>query len=56
MSCVGISPGSKDQRDGNGLVNTRIAKAAKTAGVPKLIYIGVSSALANGPAKFLLGD
>lgn len=56
VSCVGISPGSKDQRDGNGLVNTRIAKAAKTAGVPKLIYIGVSSALANGPAKFLLGD
>eukprot|EP00986_Skeletonema_menzelii_P012304 scaffold6729_cov135-Skeletonema_menzelii.AAC.5 len=56
ISCVGISPGSQNQKDGNGLVNTRIIQAAKAAGVPKLVYIGVSSALANGPAKFLLGD
>lgn len=56
VSCVGISPGSQNQKDGNGLVNTRIAKAAKAARVPKIIYIGVASSLANGPAKFLLGD
>jgi uncharacterized protein YbjT (DUF2867 family) len=56
ISCVGISPGSQNQKDGNGLVNTRIIQAAKAAGVPKVVYIGVSSALANGPAKFLLGD
>lgn len=56
VSCVGISPGSPNQKDGNGLVNSRIAKAAKTAGVPKFVYIGVASSLANGPAKFLLGD
>ncbi len=56
ISCVGIAPGSQNQKDGNGLVNTRIIQAAKAAGVPKVVYIGVSSALANGPAKFLLGD
>lgn len=56
VSCVGTSPGSPNQKDGNGLVNSRIAKAAKTAGVPKFVYIGVASSLANGPAKFLLGD
>mmetsp|Transcript_43894 Transcript_43894/g.74941 ORF Transcript_43894/g.74941 Transcript_43894/m.74941 type:complete len:299 (+) Transcript_43894:118-1014(+) len=56
ISCVGIAPGSPNQKDGNGLVNSRIAKAAKSAGVPKFVYIGVASSLANGPAKFLLGD
>jgi len=56
ISCVGLSPGSSNQKDGNGLVNTRIFQAAKAAGVPKVVYIGVSSSLANGPAKFLLGD
>mmetsp|Transcript_24208 Transcript_24208/g.52209 ORF Transcript_24208/g.52209 Transcript_24208/m.52209 type:complete len:309 (-) Transcript_24208:143-1069(-) len=56
ISCVGIAPGSPNQKDGNGLVNSRIAKAAKLAGVPKFVYIGVASSLANGPAKFLLGD
>lgn len=56
ISCVGISPGSQNQKDGNGLVNSRIVQAAKAAGVPKLVYIGVSSTLANGPAKFLLKD
>jgi NAD(P)-dependent dehydrogenase (short-subunit alcohol dehydrogenase family) len=56
ISCVGLSPGSQNQKDGNGLVNSRITQAAKAAGVPKIVYIGVSSTLANGPAKFLLGD
>ena len=56
ISCVGLAPGSSNQKDGNGLVNTRIIQAAKAAGVPKVVYIGVSSQLANGPAKFLLGD
>ena len=56
ISCVGIAPGSKDQRFGNGQVNSRIAKAAKSAGAPKFVYIGVASSLANGPAKFLLGE
>ena len=56
ISCVGIAPGSPNQKDGNGLVNSRIAKAAKSAGVPKFVYIGVASSLANSPAKFLLGD
>lgn len=56
ISCVGISPDSQNQKDGNGLVNSRIIQAAKAAGVPKLVYIGVSSTLANGPAKFLLKD
>lgn len=56
ISCVGISPGGPNQKDGNGLVNSSIAKAAKAAGVDKFVYIGVASSLANGPAKFLLGD
>jgi len=56
ISCVGISPGGANQKDGNGAVNARIAKAAKSAGVGKFVYIGVASSLANGPAKFLLGD
>ena len=56
ISCVGIAPGSPNVKDGNGVVNSRIAKAAKFAGVPKFVYIGVASSLANSPAKFLLGD
>jgi len=56
ISCVGIAPGSPNVKDGNGVVNARIAKAAKSAGVPKFVYIGVASSLANGPAKFVLGD
>ena len=39
-----------------GAVNVRIADAAKAAGVDKFVYLGVASELANGPAKFLLGD
>eukprot|EP00550_Attheya_septentrionalis_P013592 CAMPEP_0198305870 /NCGR_PEP_ID=MMETSP1449-20131203/58110_1 /TAXON_ID=420275 /ORGANISM="Attheya septentrionalis, Strain CCMP2084" /LENGTH=288 /DNA_ID=CAMNT_0044008413 /DNA_START=139 /DNA_END=1005 /DNA_ORIENTATION=+ len=56
VSCVGIAPGGSNQRAGNGGVNIRIADAAKAAGVERFVYISVSSALANGPAKFLLGD
>ena len=56
VSCVGIAPGGSNQRDGNGKVNVRIADAAKAAGVSKFVYVGVASELANGPAKFLLGD
>ena len=32
------------------------ADAAKAAGVSRFVYIGVASDLANGPAKFVLGD
>jgi len=56
ISCVGIAPGGSNVKDGNGVVNARIAKAAKSAGVPKFVYIGVASSLANSPAKFVLGD
>ena len=56
ISCVGIAPGSPNVKEGNGLVNSRIAKAAKASGVNKFVYIGVSSELANSPARFLLGD
>mmetsp|Transcript_4524 Transcript_4524/g.6806 ORF Transcript_4524/g.6806 Transcript_4524/m.6806 type:complete len:312 (-) Transcript_4524:140-1075(-) len=56
ISCVGIAPGSPNVKDGNGLVNSRIANAAKSVGVGKFVYVGVASSLANGPAKFLLGD
>ena len=54
--CVGIAPGGPHVKDGNGIVNARIAKAAKSAGVPKFVYIGIASSLANSPAKFVLGD
>ena len=33
-----------------------IADAVKEAGIGKFVYVGVSSDLANGPAKFVLGD
>jgi len=56
ISCVGIAPGGPNVKDGNGLVNSRIANAAKSVGVGKFVYVGVASSLANGPAKFLLGD
>jgi uncharacterized protein YbjT (DUF2867 family) len=56
VSCVGIAPGGSNQREGNGRVNIRIADAAKAAGVERFVYISVSSALANSPAKFILGD
>ena len=53
---MGIAPGGPNVKDGNGVVNARIAKAAKSAGVPKFVYIGIASSLANSPAKFVLGD
>lgn len=56
VSCVGVAPGGSNQREGNGAVNARIANAAKTAGIKRFVYISVASSLANGPAKFLLGD
>lgn len=56
ISCIGVAPGSKNMKEGNSLPNSRIADASKAAGVPRLVYISVASELANGPAKFLLGD
>ena len=56
ISCVGVAPGGANQRDGNGAVNIRIADAAKAAGVKRFVYVSVAPELANGPAKFLLGD
>ena len=56
VSCVGATPGGPNQREGNGAVNVRIADAAKAAGIKRFVYISVASSLANGPAKFLLGD
>lgn len=56
VSLVGIAPGGKNQREGNGLVNVRIADAAKAAGIGRFVYVSVSSEMSNGPAKFLLGD
>jgi uncharacterized protein YbjT (DUF2867 family) len=55
VSCVGVIGGS-NQRAGNGAVNVRIADAAKAAGVSRFVYISIASDLANGPAKFILGD
>ena len=56
VSCVGIVPGGKNQRDGNGAVNVRIADAAKAAGVPRFVYISVASAISGGPGKFLFPE
>lgn len=56
ISCVGVAPGGANQRAGNGAVNARIADDAKAAGIERFVYISVASELANGPAKFLLGD
>jgi len=56
ISCVGIAPGGANMRDGNGLVNKKIADAAKSAGIERFVYIGVASELANGPVKFIFGD
>lgn len=56
ISCIGVAPGQKNMRDGNGKVNIRIADAAKAAGVSKFVYVSVASEIANGPAKFLFGD
>mmetsp|Transcript_16141 Transcript_16141/g.29176 ORF Transcript_16141/g.29176 Transcript_16141/m.29176 type:complete len:291 (+) Transcript_16141:11-883(+) len=56
VSCIGAMPGSSNQRDGNGAVNRIIADASKAAGIKRFVYISVASDLANGPAKFLLGD
>ena len=56
VSCVGVAPGGANQRAGNGAVNVRIADASKAAGIKRFVYISVASELANGPAKFLLGD
>ena len=56
VSCVGVLPGDKNQRAGNGAVNEKIAAAAKAAGAERLVYVSVASAIANGPGKFLFGD
>jgi len=57
VSCVGVAPGGKNQRSGNGAVNVRLADASKASGSCKrFVYVSVASELANGPAKFLLGD
>jgi len=56
VSCVGVVPGGKNQLDGNGAVNVRIADAAKKAQVPRFVYISVASAISDGPGKFIFGD
>ena len=58
INCCGVAPGSSDQLDGNGQVNVRVADAAKAAGVPRFVYIGVASdmGVTSGPAKIALGD
>lgn len=56
VSCVGIIPGGKNQLNGNGAVNVRIAQQTKAAGIDRFVYVSVASELASGPAKFLLKD
>ncbi|EOD07726.1 hypothetical protein EMIHUDRAFT_438510 [Emiliania huxleyi CCMP1516] len=56
ISCIGIAPGGANMRDGNGLVNVKIAAASKLAAVPKFVYLGLASELASSPIKFVFGD
>jgi uncharacterized protein YbjT (DUF2867 family) len=57
ISCVGIPPWEKKTaRAGNGIANTRIAEAAKAAGVDRYVYVSVAKEFANSPAKFLFGE
>ncbi|CAB9510321.1 expressed unknown protein [Seminavis robusta] len=57
VSCVGIAPWEKSTaRAGNGVANTRIADAAKAAGVEKFVYVGVDTQFSNGPGKFLFSE
>lgn len=57
VSCVGIPPWEKSTaRAGNGVANSRIAEAAKAAGVPKYVYVSVAKEFSNSPAKFLFGE
>ena len=56
ISCIGIAPGGANVRDGNGLVNAKIAAASKLAAVPKFVYLGLASELASSPIKFVFGD
>ena len=56
ISCVGVAPGQKNQLDGNGAVNKRIADAAKKAKVGRLVYISVASAISEGTGKLLFAD
>ena len=53
---VGVAPGQKNQLDGNGAVNERIADAAKKAKVGRLVYISVASAISEGTGKLLFAD
>jgi len=58
INCCGIAPGGENMFEGNGKVNVNVADAAKAAGVPKYVYIGVASnmGVTNGPARIALGD
>lgn len=57
ISCVGIPPWEKKTaRAGNGIANTRIAEAAKAAGVDRYVYVSVAKEFSNGPGKFLFGE
>lgn len=56
VSCVGTLGSGAAVRAANGAVNARVAAAAKEAGAGRFVYVSVASELANGPAKFLLGD
>jgi len=56
VSCIGALGTGAAVRTTNGATNARIANAARSAGAKRFVYVGVASELANGPAKFLLGD
>lgn len=56
VSCIGALGSGAAVRATNGAVNARIAAAAAKAGAGRFVYVSVASDLANGPAKFVLGD
>jgi len=56
VSCIGALGSGAAVRAANGAVNARVAAAAAKAGAGRFVYVSVASDLANGPAKFVLGD
>lgn len=56
VSCIGALGSGAAIRSTNGATNARIAAAARSAGATRFVYVSVASELANGPARFLLGD
>jgi len=56
VSTVGISPTKSNKKEGNSVPNARIAKAAKSAGVKKFVYIGVATSVSEGSSAKLVAD